>query len=553
MFLLLVALFMLMGILSPTGLLSALANPAVMVIFVLIMLTKGFQKLFRGAVLQAFFNPQQSERFFLTKLTLTVSSLSAFINNTPIVAMLIPYVKEWTHQKKVSVGHFLMPLSFATVLGGMLTMVGTSTNLVLNGLLIDFKLPPLVLSDFLWAGLAVLIPGLLYLNFFAFRLLPNAKESPKEEAAWQSYLVETVLKPDARLIGMTVEEAQLRHLGDAFLAEIHRGQTRIAPVLPQTRLEAEDHLFFSGNKEAVYQLVKSRKSLALPDEQALIKYGHFAFAEAVLPVHSSFVGQRVKESDFREKNNATIVAVMRKGRRLTEKMGDLKLNAGDLLLLLVGEQKPANQRDLLYLTPTVSIKSMSISKKIIGYLAFMLLILGIAGLLPLFAAAFFALLLLLMAKLLSMEELKDAVDVDLLMILVSALAVGRVMDDSGLADVLVQPLLAGGGDWPLMWSVVGLYLATLMLTTLITNVAAVSIVFPIAIAMAQGLGQDLTPFMLCIAFAASGDFMTPIGYQTNLMVMGPGRYQFKDYLRFGLPLTFIYATALLTYLWWRFF
>ncbi len=539
-------------IISPAELLQGLSNQQIIVIFLLVLATSGIRSVIGPEALGRLFNPNLTPRGFLFRMMATTSVLSSVLNNTPIVAFMIPYVKEWAEKTGQPASKYLIPLSFATILGGMITVIGTSTNLVLNGLVQQYGLPMLEFADFFYLGILVTIVGWIYLYFVGFRLLPaNANEIEALRENLKEYIIETEILRGSPLIGKTVREAGLRNLRDVFLVEIIRDERVISPASPEEVLREKDALFFSGNPQAIYQLIKEDNGLSVPEDHETEANGHFNFVEAVIPAHSELVGMRIRDSDFRKRYNASIIAIHRNGKRVPGKVGEMTLAGGDFLLLLSGDGRVngSQEKDLFYVSAPRKVKEEAPKyKRIIGVLSIVLLISGVVGIMPLFDAAIIILAAMVFFGVLSLSEIRRELDLSLLLILVCSLAIGVALEKSGTADVIARTLVSSVEAWGPIWVVAALFLATTGLTALITNAAAVSIMFPIAMSVAEHVGLPSTPFFMAIAFAASGDFMTPIGYQTNLMVYGPGGYTFRDFFKVGAPLTLLYATLCITFI-----
>ena len=532
-------------VITPAELLQGLSNQQIIIIFLLVLVTAGIRSIFGSEVFSRLFNPQLSPKTFLLRMMLTVSSLSSVLNNTPIVAFMIPYVKEWAQKTGNPASKFLIPLSFATILGGMITVIGTSTNLVLNGLVSQYNLPLLGFEDFFYLGVTVTVVGGLYIYFVGYRLLPtnpNEIEALRENV--KEYIIETTITWGSPLIGKTVKEAGLRNLQDVFLVEIIRDDKVISPVSPDEVLEEKDCLFFSGNTQSIYRLVKEDNGLSVPEEDDAEPEDQFNFVEAVIPAHSELIGVRIRDSDFRKKFNASIIAIHRNGKRVPGKVGEMNLAGGDFLLLLAGDrhQNGTNhEKDLFFLSVPKKVKTeKNTNLRIMGVLSVLLLIAGVVGVLPLFNACLIILTALVFCGILSLAEIRRELDLSLLLILVCSLAIGIALEKSGTADALAYLLVHSVQAVGPVAVLGSLFIVTTVLTAMITNAAAVSIVFPVAMSVAEQMNLPYTPFFVAIAFAASGDFMTPIGYQTNLMVYGPGGYTFRDFFRVGSPLTAMY-------------
>jgi di/tricarboxylate transporter len=540
------------NVIAPADILKGLSNEQIIIIFLLVLVTAGIRLVFGTGLFDRIFSPSLGPKAFLFRMMLTVSSMSAFLNNTPIVAFMIPYVKDWAKKTGNPASKFLIPLSFATILGGMMTVIGTSTNLVLNGLIKQYNLPLLEFQDFLFLGIMVTIVGWIYLFFIGYKLLPsNPNEIDALMENLREYIVETEIASGSPLAGKSVKDAGLRNLQDVFLVEIIRDDRIISPVTPDEILEAGDILFFSGNTQSIYTLIREDNGLSLPKADTSDLEEHFHFVDAVIPANSALIGQRIKDSNFRERFNASIIAIHRDGRRVAGKVGETYLAGGDFLLLLAGDQpkQTTSDSDLFFLSVPKAIKTER--KKWLSWLgigSLLLLALGVVNVFPLFNVCVVILSAFVFLGVLTLTEIRKELDLSLLLILICSLAVGVGLQKSGTADWVAQGLIysvKGLGPVAVLSSI---FLITIFLTALITNAAAVAIVFPIAMALADQSHLSYTPFFVAIAFAASGDFMTPIGYQCNLMVYGPGGYKFKDFIRVGTPLTVLYVLICVTFI-----
>jgi di/tricarboxylate transporter len=543
---------LLAGIITPSELLKGLSNQQIILIFLLVLVTAGIRAIYGSELFSALFNTSLKPKVFLFRMMAFVSTISAFLNNTPIVAFMIPYVKDWSEKTGHPASRFLIPLSFATILGGMITVIGTSTNLVLNGLISEYHLPLLGFGDFFYLGVMVTITGWAYLYFIGYKLLPaNANELSALRENVKEYIVETEITSHSRIIGKSVKDAGLRKLQDVFLVEIIRDEAVISPVSPEEILKAGDLLFFSGNTQSIYNLIKEDNGLSVPEDETSELDEQFHFVEAVIPANSELVGRRIKDSDFRKKYNASIIAIHRNGKRVSGKVGEMNLAGGDFLLLLANGKRENghHEKDLFFLSVPKKVKDKASKwNVVIGWASIALLISGVVGVLPLFDVCLVILIIQVFFGILNLTEIRRELDLSLLLILVCSLAVGVALEKSGTADWIAKALILSGKSMGPVAVLTALFLVTVFLTALITNAAAVSIVFPIAMSVAEQMKLEYTPFFVAIAFAASGDFMTPIGYQTNLMVYGPGGYTFKDFLRVGGPLTVLYTVICISFI-----
>jgi di/tricarboxylate transporter len=509
-------------------------------------------------VFHTIFKPTIAYRSFLTLLGFIVAPISAFVNNTPLVAILMPYVYDWSKKKGISPSKVLIPLSYITILGGTITLVGTSTNLVVNGFVVDAGYPSLAMFDFTMIGIPIAIIGILYIAFLGPYLLPDRKDalsSFKEKS--REYVTETILNANSSLIGKSVEEAGLRKLQGLFLVEIIRGEERIAPVSPKQNLEANDKLIFAGETATIIDLIKTNNGIELPNSTKFSKSESMEVVEIVISANSDLIGKIVRDTNFRGKYDAAIIAINRNGERITGKLGEVELQTGDLLLLLTGdkfEYRATDEQDFYIISIIDKIHQMKPYKTYSVLAGTVLTFVSAAiGWTSLFEGLLLLMTLIAAMQIVRFNDIKRSFDVDMYLILVLALSLGKAIVNSGLDKEISNSLL--NVVEPIGSNIAALaliYLITNILAMLVTNKAAVAIMFPVALSAAKTLGLDPTPFFLAIAFAGCAEFMTPYGYQTNLMVYGPGGYKFKDYIKFGWGLSllfFITAVSILGYLY----
>jgi len=544
-----VLVFLLTGIIETKDFSSAIANESILSIFLLIFITTGIHDHFNIiGWLDKLFGKTSNGRSFMLRMTAGVSAISAFMNNTPLVAMMMPYVDQWAKRNNVSRSKLLIPLSYAAISGGMITVIGTSTNLVLNGLIQSKNQVPLGLTDYFFPGIMVSIAGILFLYFFGYKLLPD-RSDPMKAVARQSreYLVETKIRTGSSIIGKSVIEANLRNLTGIYLFEIVRGGKLITPVHPGEILRDGDSLFFAGETQTIAELLERNNGLSLPQSNGDSAYQKRPdLIETVIPVNSALTGKTLKQIAFRENYDAAVVAIHRNGEKLRGKIGEVQMQAGDLLLIAAGKNfgKYLNANPDLYLVSVISkpIESTPVARKIFAVITLLVVAGLFAGVLNLFLALVILAAVMVTLKLLSISEMKKQFDMDLLVILVSSLTFSTAIIKTGSAAVLANNfigLFKGLGN---IGIVMALYLVTLILTSFITHVATVSIVFPIAYAIGKSLPSiDISALFLAIAFASSASFHSPFSYQTNLMIYSPGGYKIRDFLKVGLPYTLLYS------------
>lgn len=544
-FLIGVTVLLLTGVISPKESLEGFANEQLAVIIILLVLSEIIRKSKVSSIaLDRIFGGHSSEAGFKLKMMLAVSSMSAFFNNTPIVAMLIPYVKNWSNRNNVSASKLFIPLSYAAILGGCATLIGTSTNLIVNGLATEAGFDSLNIFDFAWVGIPMAVFGVIYL-LLTGNLLPNRKDRVEGFISHsREYLVEVSVKEGAPIVGKTVEEAGLRNLDNIFLVELVRGEEVYGPVSPQEMLQDNDVLIFAGNIAMLNDLKKPGLGLTLPKE---CDFTSNNIAEVVLSNNSSLIGTTVKDADFRGRYDGAILAVHRNGEKLSGKIGTIELKAGDVLLVLTGNDyyKRTQGVQAFY---TISqneeedtLPLMKVLAVIFGVIASV--ILSSLNIIPLFTGLVVVLGLALAMRLVPVNEIRKSFDVNLVVIIALGLALGKAMINSGVAAIIAQNLINVTKPTGAVGLLAGIFLITNFLAAYITNKAAVAIIFPISVSVAQSMDVPVVPFILIVAFGAAANFITPIGYQTNLMVYGPGGYNFKDFFKIGFPLTLVYAIA----------
>lgn len=551
-----------LGVISPAESLAGFANPAVITIGALFVVAAGLRS---TGVLDWIGNrllgPARTAGAALLRLSVVVVGTSAFINNTPVVAMFVPLVLDWCRKRGLSPSRILIPLSYLAIMGGTCTLIGTSTNLVINGMLKEEGMPSMSLFEIGRVGLPCALVGAFYLLLFGQRLLPNRTDLIEQLGEQRrEYLVEMLVEPGCRLIGKTVEEAGLRHLRGLFLIEVDRTDEVITPVAPEDVIHLGDRLIFTGVVTTIVDLVKipglvpaTDMTYQLQSQGPRLRH----LSEAVISKSSPLIGNTVRQANFRRLYNAAVVAVHRNGARLRGKIGDIELEAGDTLLLQTRTEFASrfrHSRDF-YLVASVEGSRPPRHDRAwiaIGLLGTLILWLGAAtwfshrGLWPGLAEPAVAAIaiagLMVLSRCLPVSEARAAIDLQVLITIGAALGLGRSLEKSGAADALAAFLVHSVGNDPRLLLAV-IYILALLFTELITNVAVAAMLFPFGIATASACGYSPRPFVMAIALAASLSFITPIGYQTNLMVLGPGGYQPRDYLRVGWPLAVLIAAT----------
>jgi di/tricarboxylate transporter len=488
----------------------------------------------------------------LAKILLPSAGISAFINNTPLVAMLIPEITAWCARRNISPSRLLLPLSYAAILGGTITVIGTSTNLVVSGLLEESGQEPFSLFEISVVGGVSALAGLLLLIVIAPMVLPDrrgADQALGEEM--REFVVEMEVEPGGRVDGMTVEEAGLRHLSGVYLVEIERHARVIAPVAPTTELREGDRLTFVGQADLVVDLQRTAGLRSAAGKHLLaIESPQHTFFEAVIGAGSPLVGRSLKSSGFRSRYGAAAVAIHRAGARVEGKLGDVPLRAGDTLLLLGGRDFRSRWREsrdfLLIARLGGPPPSASRQAPVVGVTVVVMIGLAAFEVLPILQLALIAAAVMVISRVLSVGEARNAIDLDVIVLIAAAFGVGAAIESTGLAGILAGGIVDPLGPLGDAGIILGLVIATSLLTEVITNNAAAAVIFPIGLAVAAESGLDPRAIAIAIAVTASSSFLTPIGYQTNTMVYGPGGYRFTDYLRAGVPLNLLVVTLITT-------
>lgn len=490
------------------------------------------------------------------RLMTPVMLLSGFLNNTPVVAMFLPVVDEICKRTRISPSKLYLPMAYAATFGGVCTLIGTSTNLIVNGLLIEATGTGMNMFDLTWVGLPCCVAAFGFL-LLAGRLLPDRSAAITLHEDPRQYTLEMIVQPHGPLVGQTVEEAGLRHLPQLFLAEIERDDEVLAAVSSRQRLRGGDRLVFVGVVESVVDLQKVRGLTRAAELAYKIETPHAdrQLIEVVVSDRCPLIGTTIRDGQFRSTYDAAVVAVGRSNRRIAGKPGDVILQAGDMLLVEADKDFVPRQRNSNHFFLISGIENSSALRHDRAWLAIAVL-LGMvatvaAGWMELLTAALVAAGLMIALRCCSISQARQSIDWPLLVVIAASLGIGRAIEQCGLAGTAAAQIirLAGGHPWLVLLAV---YFVTMVFTELITNNAAAVLVFPIAMTAAKSLDVNPMPFVISIAIAASAGFATPFGYQTNLMVFSAGGYRFSDYLRVGIPLDLIFlaVTVILTPFVW---
>ncbi len=550
---------LLAGVLTPDQAFAGFSNTAVLTIGALFVVAAGVQRTDAlGFLDRLLFGKKARPTTALIRLMAPTAALSSILNNTPIVAMLTPRVQQWAQQVGIPVSRLLIPLSYAAIVGGLITLIGTSTNIIVSGLLEESGYAPFGMFDLTWVGIPAALGVILFMAFVGYRLLPiQSDEAPDIEGGLKDCLFELRVGQNAPFLGQSIDEANLRALGRAYLIHIRRGK-RLVPATPGEVLRTGDILAFVGDALTLESLLARpglERTLEVVGEEALQTLPLY---EAVVADSSNLVGKTLKSAHFRETYGGVVLGIQRRGERMHDTIGGVPIKAGDLLLVEAqnGFDKRWNaNRDEFYLVAARKPRAMrALPRKApvaLLLLAAMFLLVAFE-VLTLVTAVFCAALGMLMTRCLSGSEARQSVNLQVLIVIAAALGLGQAIIQTGLADALAGGLAhATEGASPLLVLAI-LYLTTNVLTEVITHKAAAVLMLPIALATATDLALDPKALAIIVTVGAAASFSTPIGYQTNLMVMSAGGYRFRDYMRAGVPVSLLVMSitvSVVYYVW----
>ena len=545
------------GVITPGDAFSGFANSAVITVGALFVVAAGIEE--TGA-LRAFdrilFGRSRSLSWSLPRLMLPTACLSAFINNTPIVAMLTQPVQQWAARIGISPSKVLIPLSYSAIAGGMVTLMGTSTNVIVSGLLVQAGHPPFGLFDLTRIGVLAVVVVVAFMATIGFRLLPDGDHAQAVSGnGLQECLFEARIGARAPIIGHSIEEAGLRALRNAYLVHVRRGD-RVMSATGDFVLAHGDVLAFNGDVAALEELLRRpglEPGVAMAGGRATRTLPLF---EAVVSDTSYLVGKSLRDVQFQERYGAVVLAVQRKSERIEGPLGRVPLKAGDLLFIGAAEGFDEHwnaSRTEFYLVAARGASRMK-QQPVRAFTALFILVAMIlavgAQLLPLVTASFAAALAMIFTGCLNMTTARRALNLQILILIAAALGLGQAVAKTGLTEVVADGLL-GLSSLGVGVALVALYVSTNVLTELVTHKAAAVLMLPVALAMAVQLGVEPKAFALTVAVAAAASFMTPVGYQTNLMVMAAGEYRVRDYLRVGLPISLLVMVAAISVIYFQ--
>ncbi len=486
------------------------------------------------------------------RLMTPVAFFSAFLNNTPVVAMFIPLVSTWARNHQIHVSQLMIPLSYAAIIGGSCTLIGSSTNLIVNSMMLKFD-PTLSLSMFelAWVGVPCVIMVIGFTLLFGQKLLPKCGSAAQSMDDLRRYSVEMMVEQGSTIEGKTIEQAGLRNLSGMYLVSLERNGESIPSVGPHRQLKGGDRLMFAGVVESVVDLKKIRGLVSVDEDdrhfvnQSLTR----SLVEVVVSEHCPLIGKTVRDSRFRTHYNAAIVAISRDGSHIKQKIGDIALKSGDTLLLDARENFLEQQRyskDFLLTSQIKGARAVRHERSLIAILILALLVIVVNfQWLSMLQASMIGAGLMLASRCVSSVVARKSIDYQVLIIIAASIALGTAVEKTGLADQAANILIGLSGDHTIA-ALAMTYLIAMLFTSILSNTAAAVVLFPIAMATAASLDANPKTFAITLMIGATASFLTPISYQTNLMVYGPGGYRYADFLRIGAPLSlFVFALAML--------
>jgi di/tricarboxylate transporter len=555
---------MILGLVSPDEGIAGFGNSATITVMAMFILSYGIT---RTGIIQIvrdwlvkWGGDNSTQQIFV--MGLIIGPITAFINNTAVVAVFLPIIEQWCQQRKISVSKMLIPLSYITVLGGMITVIGTSTNILASGLAKKLTGQEFSLFQFTALGGVTFFIGLIYLGTIAPRLLPDRRPANTGNVAdsyfLKDYVTEIIISPRSSLIGQSLRESEIQRKFDIDVLEIIHNEDHFPQPLADKTLSIGDILIVRGGREELLKVKDERGIEILADvqfsdrilEKELVS-NEEKVAEVLILSNSRLIGTTLKELRFRQRYNATVLAVRRGEELIRERIGKLKLKFGDLLLVqgpkesFLGLQ---TTRELLVLEEK-NLEGLRLEKAWIA-LAIIVGVVVVAALdwMPILTTSLAGVILMIVTGCLKPGEIYGAVRWDIIFLLAGLIPLGTAMDNSGTTQWLAENLAIAGGGLSGYWILFLFYLATAILTEILSNNATVVLMLPVAFEVANKLNFNPLAFMFVVTFAASNSYMTPIGYQTNTMVYGPGGYKFLDFTRVGAPLTLMlmFFTPLMT-------
>lgn len=548
-------LLMVSGVLTANEALSGFSNPGLITVAAMFIIAAGLHS--TGGIdmmVNGLLGRPSTVRTALLRIFAPVSLMSGFLNNTPVVATLIPALNSWARKVDIPVSKLMIPLSYTAILGGTLTMIGTSTNLIVNGQYQTLtNSEGFSLFSITAVGLPVALIGMTFMLIFFPRLLPDRREK-NPFSNLREFTLEVAVAHDGPLVGKSIQDAGLRHLKRIFLVEIEREGRILTAVDSEEPLKGGDRLVFAGNTEAISDLLRINGIVpSAENEHPVVLNQNVAerrLVEAVVSPHCAVVGRRIRDAQFRDRYGAVVMAVARGGERVAGNLGSIRLEAGDTLLL---EARPAFVTRQRYNKDFLLINDLGqeTPRHDRAYVAWAILIGVVAvagtGITSMLNAGLIGAGAMILTRCCSLAQAERSLDLPVILTIAASFALGAALEKTGVAGFIAQAMLSlsGGQPWLLL---VLTYVLVSTFTEMITNNAAAILTLPIVLSITEQANLNQEPFVLAIMIAASASFATPLGYQTNLMVYGPGGYRFSDFLRAGLPMNVVIGASTLTIL-----
>ncbi|WP_088033126.1 SLC13 family permease [Evansella clarkii] len=549
------------GILSPAEAVRGFSNEGMLTVAILFIVAGAVQQSgILTKMITKIIGTGKSPRFSILKMMVPVSGMSAFLNNTPIVVMFTPVIRNWCKERNISPSKFLIPLSYATIFGGTITLIGTSTNLIVHGLMLDNGLKGYSMFQLAVIGVPAALIGVLYMCTIGYKLLPVRTSSDVLFENTREYLSELIVEKNSSISGKTIEKAGLRHLNGLYLIEIIRNDgERIAPVTSHHKIKDGDRLIFTGLISTIVELQNMRGVRVDPGSTIQLedlKNGNQVLLEAVVSHQSGLINKTIRQNRFRSRYGGGVIAVHRNEKRINNKVGDIILEPGDTLLVLAGRdfiKRWSSSKDFYIINPVDGPEVTDSFRTSIAVIVLAgMVLLAALEVMSMLKAATLAVLILFLTRTIGLDSAGKYMQFNVLLLIASSIGIGAAIESSGTASFIAGYIVSATEIFGAVGILILLYLVTNLFTEVITNNAAVVIMFPIALASASLTGADPLPFLVTITIAASASFSTPIGYQTNLIVYGPGGYRFTDYLKTGIALNIIYllVTISVCYFLW---
>jgi len=541
-----VAALMFLAVITPQEALAGLSNEGMATVAVLFVVARALS--LSGVVSwisQSLLGRPKHLSGAQLRLMLPVAGLSSILNNTPVVAMLVPAVGEWARRIQLPVSQLMIPLSYAAIIGGTCTLVGTSTNLVINGMLMEVDSDSgLAMFDLAWVGVPCVIAVIIYTLLCSRFLLPSKAAVHDKFGDVRQYIIEMVVDEGSPVAGLSIEDAGLRNLPGVYLVEIDRDGRLLTVVSPRELLRQGDRLIFAGDVDSVVEL-KNIHGLKLAEDQVfkLDSSGdERCLVEVVISPNFPNLNLSVQKGKFRTHYGAAIIAVSREGEHLKGRIGDIRLKPGDTLLLEAHEEFVEQQRyarDFLLVSQIENSKPIQHHRRGTAMIILVAMVAAASlGWLSMFQAALLASAGMLVTRCISVQEARASIDWQVLLVIAASIGLGGALDKTGAAAGIAEIMVASTASSPIA-ALATIFLLTSAFSALISNLAAAVLMFPIMLATCESLSVDVIPFAVTVMIAASASFSTPIGYQTNLMVYGPGDYRFIDFIKMGVPLTVV--------------